>query len=221
MVGTKKNWDRRQKISTLVLVAMILFGGGFIGLATWLGKQDRVSWAVEPDPPLTAEEARTAIPLGVRRGVKRRGEEPFDRGVEDLVAGRNAEAVAAFDTLARREIEDPEVHLLLGIALARTGNRDRALEALARALAEDPRSADARVHLGRLLLAAGRVAEALEHAEEAVRIAPGWAEAQFLLGEACSAARDSGRAKQAFRTVLQLRPGDARAKAEVRRLDGS
>lgn len=90
-----------------------------------------------------------------------------------------------------------------------------AAEAYDRALACDPRHADAHTNLGRLLHEQGRVREALGHYERAVQLAPADATARFNLGVAL---QDVGRfleSARVYEAALALDPALADAHSNL------
>lgn len=58
---------RLERRSFFVLGGLILFGVVFIGMATWLGQQDRLIYRITPDPPLPPTEARVSGLLRTRK----------------------------------------------------------------------------------------------------------------------------------------------------------
>lgn len=99
----------------------------------------------------------------------------FCRGQELLEEGRFEEAIDSLRMAAEQNPFEPQYHTLLGVAIFRS-DPDRAMEArshISRALAIDPRYADALAELGRIYAFEGKVALARRHFEGALRVNPG------------------------------------------------
>jgi tetratricopeptide (TPR) repeat protein len=130
------------------------------------------------------------------------------------LAERWREAAALLRPGCRPPPEDPRSCALLGAVLLRTGELDRAEQALLAALRRDDSLAGVHGTLARVLAAAGRPQEALEFFGRAQELDPGDASIHFDTGLAFLAALKPGAAEASFREVLRLREDrdDARAK---------
>jgi len=107
------------------------------------------------------------------------------------------------------------IQCLLGIALARDGDRAGARGALGDALALDPRHAAAREELVRLLEADGEVPRALEVLRRGVEATPKAREAHQLLADFCLRHGRDAEAEQALRALYALEPPTADATAQL------
>ncbi|HZW59638.1 MAG TPA: sulfotransferase [Woeseiaceae bacterium] len=104
-----------------------------------------------------AADARAAALLAAVPG------QPMARlfqGIARRLGGRPAAAAEVLGALCETEAEAPLPHLQLGLALQESGERERAVLAMQRAVAIRPDFSDAWLALGDLLYAAGRAAEA-------------------------------------------------------------
>ena len=89
-------------------------------------------------------------------------------GLEALQAGRNEDAVRLLEA-ATTEAPSYEGLVALGLARGRLGRLDQAAEALARAIAVDPRRPEARVELGGVLFLERRYDESTRELRRALR----------------------------------------------------
>jgi tetratricopeptide (TPR) repeat protein len=133
-------------------------------------------------------------------------------GAQLLHAGRAAEAL----TLLEKGVEAAPVHapgrVYLGMALAATGDKVRAREQFAAALAQRPDYSDAHVGLALAMQDLGYRAGAIRHLEEAVRLTPESSLARGLLARLLT---DAGRRPEAmaqYRELLRLTPDDYAAR---------
>jgi tetratricopeptide (TPR) repeat protein len=124
-------------------------------------------------------------------------------------AGRDAEALEAYETALRFNPDSPEALNNMGALLARHGDNEPAIVAFERAIGLAPALPHARGNLGLALVHAGRPAEAVVHLEEAVRQAPGNAELWRRLGIALAMTERPQDAIGALENAVRLEPGDA------------
>ena len=99
----------------------------------------------------------------------------------------------------------------LGLVLTREGRRDEAASDFARAVALNPRFAEAHNNYGDALAAAGRFDEAIPHFQQAIAAKPDFTEAEVGLGGALLSLRQGAAAAPHFRRALVLDPGLAEA----------
>jgi hypothetical protein len=117
----------------------------------------------------------------------------LDRGRRLLEGGRAAEAVRVLSRAVAASPNDALAAHLYGLALHRSGSRDRGLFQLERAARLAPGVASYRLELARTLAASGRQAEARRHLEAVLRVDPGNAAArQALRPEEAPAGADAG-----------------------------
>ncbi len=124
-----------------------------------------------------------------------------------------------------RSIRSAEIRNHLGDALARSGDRDLAIEEFEQALALDPEYVEARVNLGATLAEAGRFEDALGHLEAAVRTAPEFGGARLNLAALLAGLGQWQEALGHYRRVLTSpepaeRDAAAAAIAEIRAMRG-
>lgn len=166
------------------------------------------------DRPLTgvaisAEGDRVVVRDGASKWLPESGQAVFDFQVGDL-----ARQVAPLPTKKTRKISekdpqrghevDAEGWYGLGCELE-PKQPERAREAYARALALDPRHADAHINLGRLLHEQGDAGSAMIHYQLALGARPGDAIAAFNLA---TALEDLGRGAEAIQAYLQAISAD-------------
>jgi spermidine synthase len=136
-------------------------------------------------------------------------------GLEQLRAGRPAEAVPALVRAAAASPESPNTHLVLGDAYRAAGLLAAAEVAYRRALELDPNLAPAWSGLGSCRLAADDADGARTALEAAVRLAPEDAIARSNLGTASLRLGDLSAAEMAFREAARLAPDLAAAHANL------
>ena len=95
-------------------------------------------------------------------------------------ADDHARAAMVLERARMHAPADPALLTQLGAAYAAAGDPDAAETALRRSVAQDPRGAAARVHLGKLL-ATERPKEAETEFREALRLLPTYSDAAFAL----------------------------------------
>jgi len=106
-------------------------------------------------------------------------------------------------------------YLDLGTALVDTHRFEEAEQSFSRAIALDPRFADAHYGLGQARLAAGDPRGALGPLEQALRLRPDHAPAQVASGMAWLALGDAAAAERFFRSAIALDPALAEARNDL------
>lgn len=126
-----------------------------------------------------------------------------------LNAGRIADAIATF----RRAIDSdiPEIHVNLGAALSRQGDRAAAIDAMRTAIRLAPDFAAAHNNLGNLLSEAGDFSNARQAFQTAIRLNPAYVEAHYNFGRSLAVASMLEAAEAEFRAALKLNPNMAEA----------
>ena len=97
-------------------------------------------------------------------------------------------------------------HYNLGVALAKRGNLDEAIEHFHQAVRIDPEHAKAHINLGIALKMQGKLAEAIEHYQRALRIKPDYVKAHKNMGTALQAQGNLVEAVERYRQALQIEP---------------
>lgn len=137
-----------------------------------------------------------------------KGVEAFNR--EDYQA-----ALAEFETIAREDPDDPQVHLHLGSTLLALGRPDEAQRALERCLALDPRNERGLAELGRLHAMANRLDQAIASLEKAVAINPEFAEPHYYLAGIYMARGEPDRYREELKIFEGLRARSAGSALDV------
>jgi Flp pilus assembly protein TadD len=130
-----------------------------------------------------------------------------------LETKRPAEAAAAFERVAEAAGDDPGLLVFLGVARHRCGELDNAERAYRKALALQPRHAEAWLNLGITLQDEGRLDDALDAYGQAVTLAPRSLTARLRLAEAYLAGGRPAPALEAARMLRTLDPGHPSALA--------
>jgi tetratricopeptide (TPR) repeat protein len=109
---------------------------------------------------------------------------PNNEGHRLMLAGRPADAIAAFRQSIERDPEYAAAHENLGVALFRTGDAVGAVAAFRRALELEPDDAKAYTTLAQIFGTLGRMSQAAEAARRAVELDDSSPEAHVNLGRA-------------------------------------
>jgi tetratricopeptide (TPR) repeat protein len=99
-----------------------------------------------------------------------------------------------------------ETDRYLGIYHVDRGDAAQAEQAYRRALATDPKYAEAHAELGQLLRDQGRYAEALRHLRRANELCPSSEATSYLVGTAYAASGDADSAESWFRRAMAMAP---------------
>lgn len=105
-----------------------------------------------------------------------------------------------------------EFYAKTGEAALRSGDPVGAAGNFQKAIAADPRNADAVIGLGEVALQQGMYGDALRHLKRAVKLAPRRGRVHTLLGEAQLNSGSAAAAEQSFKRALQIDPDDERAR---------
>lgn len=156
--------------------------------ATDLDPGDREAWKLLGEVRIETGDEDTAY-AALRRAQELAAEEDGEAppaaelaarlraAMDDLRAGRNAEALAVARSLAALAPDHPDVHYLLGVAAAAAGDTVTGERHLRRARALAPGHTPALTDLAALLLQGGRREEARRLLERVVELRPGDPEA--------------------------------------------
>jgi tetratricopeptide (TPR) repeat protein len=115
---------------------------------------------------------------------------------------------------------NPDAWTQLGVALARDGRSDEAIQALRRAIERVPDAHAAHRSLAAILLARNDVTAAFQHAERAVALKPGDAMSRDLLGVTLAAQGRLDLAALQFRESLRLDPANDMAREHLEEVLG-
>jgi protein O-mannosyl-transferase len=97
-------------------------------------------------------------------------------------------------------------HNNLGLALARRGEFNEAIDHYRKALEFKPDYVESHINLGAALAGHGQIGEAIEHYRKAVQFEPGSAEAHNNLGNALAGRGSLDEAIDHFRSALKIKP---------------
>ena len=128
-------------------------------------------------------------------------------GIEAFNKGDYRAALEAFETIAREDPRDPQVHLHIGSTHLALGDRVAARRALEASLAIDPRGDRALAELGRLLALENRLEEAETALRQAIVVNPEFPEPHYYLAGVLMARGDGAgfRAEMARYEELRAR----------------
>ncbi|MBF0135985.1 MAG: tetratricopeptide repeat protein [Magnetococcales bacterium] len=128
------------------------------------------------------------------------------QGINSQKAGQHQEAVTLFHSILKEVPGHPYACYFLGLSLMETGDPDRAMEVLSRAIVGYPEEALFHQALGTLLQKQGLYHPALERLHDAIRLAPQDANNYFLAGDAHMDLGQLPEATTRFREALRLQP---------------
>ena len=135
-----------------------------------------------------------------------------DVAVLNLEIGRQAKAIAHFESAVRLEPDLAERHFNLAVALRLAGRSENSIRRYQEAIRIKPDMAVAHNHLGNLFLELGRADDAVSHFREAVRWAPQQAASHNNLGLALMQRDDAlNEAASHFREAIRIDPAMADA----------
>lgn len=147
---------------------------------------------------LLSDPERRAAYDAERQRVEEHGEEAqavLRASRECLSEGEPAKARDMLERLLAQNPDIQEARELLGFALLRLDQTERALEEFQRLAQAEPESATCRIHVSQTLRLLKRIPEATQAAREALALEPGSVDAIVLLGELLGA---EGRWDEAF-----------------------
>jgi predicted O-linked N-acetylglucosamine transferase (SPINDLY family) len=130
------------------------------------------------------------------------------RGTEHHLAGRLAEAHAAYQQVLAIDPNHAEANHLVGVLAAQAGRVDLAEQLIRKAMARAPDRPAYYSNLGSILLSAGRHGAAVELYRRAVELDPKAAASWFSLGMALDGVGEKGAAVEAYHRAAGLRPTD-------------
>lgn len=162
----------------------------------------RAQFAIQSDLPVEAEQ----LAAGILKANPGHAGAAKIIGYALLMQDRAHDAVAALEKAARSS-QDPEIATQLGIALRKTGQTDKALIWLKRAIKKKPAFAAAFHEMGFLLNSLRRFDEAIAVLQQGVDVAPMMAEMSVQLGYVYQAINDRANARKSFARALAINPG--------------
>jgi tetratricopeptide (TPR) repeat protein len=135
--------------------------------------------------------------------------------LEQIKAGRTAEALSGLRRAIDLNPDFPDAHLELGrLIRGSRGDPHDAIAEFRRVLSVDPECAEAHYEIGVTLEQAGRKSEALPEYQIAVEMAPCNLDAKKALAKAALDARQWALAASQFRSVIALEPDNSDARRQ-------
>jgi protein O-mannosyl-transferase len=123
--------------------------------------------------------------------------------------------VALWEHATRVTHDNARAHANLGVALAKAGQRGRAIVEYAEALRIDPRYAEAHNNLGLALGDDGRRDEAVAHFQEAIRLNAAYPNAHTNLANLLDEQGKTDEAISHYREAIRLKPDDVLARVNL------
>ena len=137
----------------------------------------------------------------------------LEEGETSEAAGRNAEALAAYEDAVLIAQSDAQIYLKIGLLNGKTGDFENAKHAFQRAIELQPNLAEAHYNLGLALVGETKQVpawkEALREFETALKLRPGYTEALNLSGVCLLESGDAAEAATRFRAALQNKEDSA------------
>lgn len=134
------------------------------------------------------------------------------RGTRLMKQRRFREAAAAFEEVVAEDSANLTAYLNVGVAYARLGDSQRAIEALEQAVRVGPSNSRVHYNLGLLYGGRGEDQKALEHYQAAVDADPSNSDAHYALARLMSRARRCREAIPHFEDFLAAGPGNVEAR---------
>ena len=130
----------------------------------------------------------------------------LERGGKAMREKRFADAVAAYRQMINLEPSDVIAYRYLGVALAKSGKNDEALQEYAHALQLDPKNAAVHYSMGIVLIEMGKEESAIAHFRDAIRLDPGLVDPHFQLANLLLRAGKNEEAGREYQIVAGLEP---------------
>ena len=140
------------------------------------------------------------------------------RGVDLFNREDFSGALLEFQTIAKDDPNDPQVHLYIGSALIALNRLDEARTALERSLALQPRSERALMELGRLEALQNHLDASVLALRRSIDVNPEFAEPHYFLAGVLTAQGDGEGARQEMLRFQELK---ARSPASAMEIDPS
>ncbi len=131
------------------------------------------------------------------------------------LAGRDAEAIAAYQEAAYRKSTSSSVYLNLGILHEKGGKLDEAVVDYKQAIRVNPDDADAHLRLAEIRNSRGFNQEAVEQYSEFLRLKPDSPDIQLKLARIFARSKEYNLAISAYSAVLKHSPDNADANREI------
>jgi tetratricopeptide (TPR) repeat protein len=148
-------------------------------------------------------------------GAARAGANPVMALLQQAVAahqrGLLTQARTAYEEVLRRQPTNFDALHLLGVVALQSGDPQKSVELIERAISVGPRSPVAHSNLGNAWNAQGQPQRALKSYEAALALKPDYADAHFNRGVVLVDLQRWSEALEAFDRVLALQPGHAQA----------
>ncbi|MBT1072127.1 tetratricopeptide repeat protein [Pelotalea chapellei] len=131
------------------------------------------------------------------------------------LAGKDAEAIAAYREAAHRNSTSSDVYLNLGILYEKEDKLDEAVVAYKQAINAKPSNADARLRLANIRDARGFYQEAVEQYVEFLKLKPDSPDIQLKLARIFARNKELNLAIDAYKAVLKQLPDNLEANREL------
>jgi tetratricopeptide (TPR) repeat protein len=123
--------------------------------------------------------------------------------------------IALWEHAVNVTVDNSRAHANLGVALAKTGEQDRAIREYAEAIRLEPRYAEAHNNLALALATRGRTSEAREHFAESIRLLPAYANAHTNLANLLDDQGEGAEAIAHYREAIRLEPDHVLARLNL------
>jgi len=198
-----------------------LLGGRGKGKEKGTAASDKTPVAAAPTAKLSAEPIlQTDIDKAAEALQKSVKEQPDAATYEKLgnlyrLAGRDADAMAAYREAAHLNSTSSDVYLNMGILHEKLSQLDEAAVAYRRAIKAKPDNADARLRLADIYLERGSQPQAVEQYGEFLKLKPDSPDIQLKLARIFARNKETNLAIEGYQAVLKHSPDNVDANREI------
>ena len=156
------------------------------------------------------------------RQIIEMGSDPIEAnlnlGLFCMNAGRNEEAIAAYQTVLALDPKHSHAQNNLGTLFEQAGDKGRARNSYEAAIRIDPGLAMAHFNLARLQMGTGAIDSALQSYSQTIHLDPEYVPAYYRISQIYQMSGDIEKAIATLEELLKIRPGLVEAQMEIKNL---